>query len=808
MDRLIQDIRHGGRALMRDRAFSLTALLTLALGIGATTAIFTVVNAVLLTPPPYPAPDRLYVLSNPPDIGSQTGQMFHYIRDRASAFENVASNGGALGWNLVKGNHAEYVTGMPVSRGYFDVVGVRPLIGRSFNVAEDQPRGPRVVILSHALWRRLFSGSSEAIGQSIQLGGVTHTIVGIMPATFQPLSAAELWTPLQVSPRDNGQNYTVIGRLRADATESEAANELDALRRLIPREVRSVSEMRARTLQWISYQEWLGQSQRHDLLLLFGAVLFLLVIACANVASLQLSRAVGRRREMATRTALGATAPRLVQQVLTESVLLAMGGAGLGLLAAQWGVQSLLAFVPEDLLGNRTVAIDWRVLGFVLIMSASTGIIFGLAPAFGGTKFDLRAALADSGRHTAGRPTLRLRGLFAVAQVALAVVLLVGAGLLIRTLVNLRGVELGFDPSNVVVGKMSLQGSNIPDLATFFDRTLSNLRATRGISAAAVANNVPVERGLNLAIEPPSGGLLAERRSVDWRYVSAGYFDVFGIPLREGRVFERRDTATSAPIAVVNEAFALTFFGRQRVVGEYIDMYGTDPPRQIVGMVANVKARSGAGWTRGLTAMAAPAPPVVYVPVAQISAGALQEVHRYFPMSWAVRTNGEPGNASRDVQRVVQTAAPQLVFWQFNTMEEIIGRDLEHQRFLTTLVTLFAAAAMLLAAVGVYGLATYSVSQRTKEMGIRIAFGATSGDVLRTVITEGVSLAAFGIAAGLVAAVLVSRVLASLVFNIAPHDGVTLLAVSVVLLGVMTIATLVPAVQAARTNPVQAIRTE
>jgi putative ABC transport system permease protein len=815
---MFQDIRHGLRSLMRTPSFVVAALLTLALGIGSTAAIFSIAYAVLLKPLPYPDADRLFVLASPgpstqPTLinTSQTGEIFHYLRDRIRSLENIAAHGGAGGWNLISGTHAEHVTGMTVSRGYFDVIGVRPAFGRGFSVAEDQPGGPRAVILSDQLSRRLFDGRVDVLGKSIQLGGVPHAVVGVMPASYWQASqtaTVDLWTPLRASPSGNSWNYPVIGRLRAGVSEVQLAAELDAMRWNLQRDVRDLSAERAGVLQWMSYQKSLALVHRDQLVLLSGAVGALLLIACVNVASLQIVRGVSRRREMATRAALGGGRGRLIRQVLTESLLLALGGAALGLLVAVWGLDVLVSHVPAGILGSHVVEFDGRVVATVLGLTVAAGLLFGIAPALNVAHIDVRTTLVEGGRHSVGRHTMRLRRVFTGAQSALAVVLLVSAGLLIRSFVNCTSAPLGFDPANVVIGKMSMQGSSMQvqgGVGAMFQRTLLELRRVPGVAAVAVANSIPVERGLNLALRPPTGGVLNGVRSVDWRWISPDYFAAFRISLRDGRTFDDRDHASSAPVAIVNEAFAKLFFGRPNVVGESIRLMGNDPGRQIVGVVTDVKARSGAGWTRGLNALAAPAPPAMYVPVAQLQDASLTGG---FPISWIVRTSSPSANVVPAVRQIVQGSAPLLPLLRIEPMDEVVARDLEMQRFLMFLVGAFASVAMGLALIGMYGLTAYAVSQRSQEVGIRMALGATAQRVVRGFLAEGVSVALFGLAIGLVGAAFATRILTLMIFDVAPQDPVTLVVVSVVLVTMSIIATLIPSLQAARTNPARVMRAE
>jgi predicted permease len=818
MGAIFQDIRHGWRSLRRAPSFLTAALLTLALGIGSTAAIFSIAYAVLFKPLPYPAPERLFVMASPENPSqssrlstAQTGEVFHYLRDRLRSLENIAAHGAAVGWNLSSGAHTAHVTGMAVSRGYFDVIGVRPAVGRGFNADEDRPGGPRSVILSHELARRLF-GRTDVVGESVQLAGMPHAIVGVMPTSYWQTPAVDLWTPLRVSPTNNSWNFPVIGRLAARATAAQMTAELDALRWNLQRDVRDLSVERARVMHWMPYQDALGFWQRDQLLLLSGAVGFLMLIACVNVASLQLVRGVGRRREMATRAALGGGRGRLVRLVLAESLLLTSGGAALGLVAAQLGLEALLSQVPSALLSDHVVQLDWRVVAIVLTLTVAAGVSFAMAPALNVARIDVRTALVESGRHTASRHTMRLRRMFTAAQCALAVVLLVGAGLFMRSFVNLRSVPLGFDPANVVVGKMSLQGAatQVPGgIGVLFQRALAELDSTPGVSAAAVANSIPVERGVNLPVRPPAGGVLDRVRSVDWRWVSPDYFAAFRIPVRDGRGFDDRDHPSSTPVAIVNESFATSFFGRPQVIGETIQLVGNDPPRQIVGVVRDVKAQSGAGWTSGLNALAAPSPPALYVPVAQLKESSLSGSAFWIVRATAgqLAAGAEPDPASM-VRRVVQGSAPLLPFLKFEPMHEVIARDLELQRFLMVLVAAFAVAAMALAIVGIYGLMAYAVGQRLQEVGIRMALGATGDRVLRGFVAEGILVALAGLAVGLLGAAYVTQTLTLMIFDVAPNDRMTLVVVSALLLIVAVVSTLIPSLKAARTNPAHVMRTE
>jgi len=810
----MNDLRYAWRSLLRTPGFTVAALITLALGIGATTAIFSLVNAVLLKPVPYPDPDRLVVLAsrNGP---FQSGLVFTLVRERIHGIEAVAAQSDPTTWNLLSRDGAASVRGLRVSTDYLKVHGVRPRLGREFTIVEDEPSGPDVVILSDALWNRLFGRSPEAIGQTVTLGGRPHTIIGVLPPDFESIPAVDLLTPLRTTSRDLGTNYRVIGRTREGVTPAAAGAELEAMRTDLLRTVPGLVDSRVPHYVWSGYRDVLGSGVRQPLLVLLGAVGFLLLITCVNVANLYIARAVARHREMATRAALGANQRQLITTVVSEALLLASTGAVLGVALATGFTRMLFAVVSDDtaseLLSAATVDMDWRVLLTTTAVTAGAGVFFGLAPALVLSR--LNAATALGTRTTSGPRTTTLRRMLTVAEVSLAVVLLVGAGLLIRTFVKLTEVDLGFAPQGVVIGRMSLQGTvaeNSEARARLLDQALTRIRQLPGVSAAAVSNHVPVESGLNLALLPPDGALIEQGRAVDWRYVTQDYFSLFDIPTRAGRAFDERDHAGAPLVAVVNEAFARAYFGDTNVLGRQIALAPAmnDGPREIIGVVANVKARSNSGFSRGINARAAGTAPAMYVPAAQAPDAAVRIANRFFEMKWIVRTRGSAAGIERAMQNAVESVDATLPFVRFESMASVIGRDLDLQRLLTVLLGAFAASAMLLASVGLYGLIAYSAIQRRKEVGVRIALGATGGNVIRTFLSEGLSTTVVGLGLGLIGAMLLTRVLASRLFGITPFDAATFISAGLTLVVLATIAALIPATAAARTNPVDALRGE
>jgi predicted permease len=817
---MIQDIRYALRSLRRTPGFTAAALLTLALGIGATTAIFSLVNATLLKPVPYPEPDRIAVLTgryttSPILQSSQSGLTFTLVRDRVRAIEAIAAQSFSTPWNLsTPETSAVSVRGLRVTTDYLKVHGVTPLAGREFTIEEDRSGGPDAALISEALARRLFSGSPNALGRSITLGGRPHTVVGVLPPDFVSIPSSDVLTPLRTTERDMGVNYRVIGRLRRGVTVEAAQAELGAVRADLMRTIPNLIDSRVQHFSWTGYREVLGRGIRQTVLILLGAVAFLLLIACVNVANLYVARAVARHRELATRAALGASRSRLVRQILTESLMLAAAGSVMGLAVASGSIQLLLSFVAEetarDLLSGGTVDLDWRVLLFTTAITLSAGVFFGLAPALASSRIEAGAALTT--RTTSGPRTATIRRTLTLAEVALAMVLLVGAGLLIRTFVNLTSVELGFAHEGIVVGRMSLQGTtaeNADARQRLLEQAIARMRKLPGVTAVAVSNSLPIEASLNLPMAAPAGALISQRRSMDWRYVTPDYFALFQMEIRVGTTFTDDHGAGRPLVAVVNETFARTYFGRLDIIGQTI-AFSNEDQREIIGVVADVKARSNAGFVGNLTlgAHGSAASPAVYVPVAQAPDAAVRIANQFFDMKWIVRSNSPTGTLEPAMREAVRAIDPALAFSRFQTMTSIVRRDLDVQRLLTVLLGAFATTAMLLAAVGLYGLIAYATVQRRQEVGVRMALGATASRVLTQFLNEGLMLALAGLALGMLGAVAVTRLLSSRLFGVTPLDTTTFAAAGLGLVVVAMCAALIPATGAARTNPADALRGE
>lgn len=810
----MNDLRYAWRSLARTPGFTAAAVVTLALGIGATTAIFSIVNAALLKPVPYPDPDRLAVLASP--LGPfQSGLLFTLVRDRVRAIEAVAAQSSDTDWNLALPDAAISVKGLRVSTNYLKVHGVSALMGREFTDIEDQPGGPDVVMVSANVWSRLFGSRTDVVGTVVVLGGRPHTIVGVLPPDFESIPAADVFTPLRTTERDTGVNYRVIGRLRSGVSAAAAQADLDTVRTDLLRAMPQLNPQRVPQYSWIGYRDVLGRGVRQPLLVLLGAVGFLLLIACVNVANLYIARAVARHRELATRASLGARRGQLIRTVLSEAVVLAAAGAVLGLLVASAATQALTSIVSgeaaTDLLSGSVAGIDWRVLLATTVITVGAGLFFGLVPGLLLSKVDVSTAF--SARSTSGPRTTLLRRLLTVAEMALAVVLLVGAGLLVRTFVNLTNVGLGFSPDNILIGRMSLQGTaaeNADARQRLLDGALARISQLPGVSAAAFSNNVPVESALNLMLLPPEGAVIEQGRSVDWRFVTADYFSLFEIATRIGRTFTEADRAGGPLVAVVNEAFARAYFGRLDVIGRTISLVPSfqDGPREIIGVVADVKGRSNSGFTQGLNALAAPTAPAIFVPAVQAPDRAVRISNQFFDTKWIVRTTGAAPGLERGMREAVRAVDPGLAFIRFESMTAVIRRDLDLQRLITVLLGAFAVSAMLLASIGLYGLIAYSAIQRRQEIGVRMALGATDRQVLMTLVKEGIITAALGLTLGLAGAALITRVLTSRLFGVTPFDIPTFTAAGLALIAIALSAAVIPAAGAARNNPVQALRGE
>ena len=797
-----QDVRYAVRTLLRTPGFTLAALLTLALGIGANSAIFSVVHAVLLRPLPYAEPERLVQMvwrARGYEGTGLTGPQYLAFRDDLQSLEALAAWSGAGSFNLVHGEMAEFVSGLYISKEYFTVFRVQPAVGQPFTADEDRAGGPDVAILSHALWRRQFGADPGVIGRAILLGDKPVRIAGVMPASFANQTGSDIFLPLKPGPtgRGSGSNYTVAGRLRSDVTIDQAVAESAAVLGAVRNEWRLPDET---TYAFRPLQETMASSVRPALLMMLGAVGLLLLIACANTASLLLARASSRGREIAVRAALGAGRTRIVRQLLTESVVLSLVGGLLGLLLAYWAVPALVALTPPAYLITDDVRVDGTVLLVTMGVAVATGLLFGLAPALSLSGQDLTEAFRDqSGRTTGGRRSALLRKTLVVGEVALCMLLLVGAGLLIQTFVRLRAVDPGFNPDGVLTARMSLQGerySKRADVNRFYDEGLDRIRQLPGIRSVAAVSGVPIERGLNLNVDVLDGPLEVIDALTDWRYATTDYFEAMGIPIVLGRGFVPTDRAGAPPVAVVSEEFARRFFDGQSPLGHHIRIYDADGAIGIVGVAKDLKE----GGLKGRPL------PVMYVPVAQTHEGAIRTTHSYFQVSWVVRADNPGPALARQIEEQIRRLDPQQPFSAFRTMAEVKERAIATERFQMVLLAGFAGVGLVLAAAGIYGLLAYSVLQRTREFGVRVALGATRRQILMSVLRSGAMLALAGVAIGTLAALALTRTLQNFVWGVSTLDPPTFVAVAIVLVAVAAAASLVPAIRAVRLDPVRALR--
>ena len=807
-----QDARYAARVLLKNPGFTLVAVLALALGIGANSAIFSVVNAVLLRPLPYAEPERLVTVWEDDTKGGfpkDTPAAANYIdwRDQNQVFEGMAAIADQS-YNLTGAGEPERLDGRSVSASLFPLLGVEPQLGRAFLPQEDAPGANRVVVLSHGLWQRRFGGDPSILGRPVNLNGANHEVVGVMPQHFQfPDPKDQLWTPIaftQQEAANRGRHYLqVVARLKPNVTVEQAQAEMTTIAARLQQQHPEQNRDLGATV--VPLHEHLVGNIRPALLVLLGAVGFVLLVACANVANLLLARAAVRQKEIAVRVALGASRLRLVRQFLTESVLLAACGGAVGLLLAVWGTGLLKTFIPENVSQVRSITIDGRVLGFTLLVSLLTGLVFGLAPAAQASRFDLNETLKEGGRDSAqGSRGNRVRGLLVIAEVAVSLVLLIGAGLLINSFVRLRGVDPGFTSDNLLTMSIVLPREKYPDYqrrAAFYDEMVSRVEALPGVKSAAVTNWIPlVLQGdsITFGVEgrPDPAPSQGKRPAVVTRAVHPHYFRTMGIRLLQGRALDERDRADTPNVAVISETMARKHFAGEDPVGRRItpgaaDSTNADDWITVVGVAQDVRQ----------VELGAEPKPQMYVPYAQGWSA-------FAPRYLIVSTNVEPLSLASAVRGAVWSIDRDQPVADVRTMREVLSASLARQRFSTLLLGVFAAVALLLASVGIYGVMSYSVAQRTHEIGIRMALGAQRGDVLRLAVGQGMKLILVGIGLGLVAAFALTRVMESLLFGVSATDPVTFAAISLVLVFAGLLASYVPARRATKVDPMIALRYE
>jgi putative ABC transport system permease protein len=787
--------------LLKNPGFAVVAVIALALGIGANTAIFSVVNTVLLRSLPYDDPDRLMIvrenkLPQFSEFSISPGNFLDWQK-QSDSFEKMAAINYAA-YNLAAGDaDPERLRGARVSAGLFEMLGAKPVEGRTFLDEEDQPGRENVVILSSGLWKRRFGSDPNIVGQTITLSAASYTVIGIMPSTFQfPDRDIELWTPIAFTAgqaQQHGSHYlSVIGRLKRDVTVQQADVELKTIA------ARLAEQYPGTNAGWSTnvfpMQEYEVRDIRSGLIFLLGAVALVLLIACANVANLLLARSTARQKEMAIRSALGASRWRVIRQLLTESILLALLGGGVGLLLAFWGLESLLALAPEDLPRIKDVSLDARVLGFTLVVTLMTGVIFGMAPSLHASSPKLNETLKEAGRGTtSGRH--RVRNSLVVVEVALALMLLICSGLMIRSFIRLQRVNPGFNPDNALAVNIALPGRkyrNSDNQLAFFTQLLERTSALPGVVAVGATQSLPIQGdyllGFYIQGRPPAPP--GEDKSTNYYAVTPDYFKAMGIRLLRGRYFTDRDNSKAPPVAIINETMANQYFPDEDPIGKAIHVtQGPEKFREIVGIVADVKQYG----------LARPSPLQTYEPYSQMPFGSV---------SLVVRTDGDPTSLSGAIRSEVLAIDNEQPVSRIRTLNQIISDSVQQQRFLMLLLGVFAAVALILAAVGLYGVMSYAVTQRTHEIGIRMALGASGGNVLRLIVGHGMLLALVGVLIGLAGAFVLTRLMETLLFSTSTTDPLTFAILSLLLTGVALVACLAPARRATKVDPMLALRRE
>lgn len=803
MDTLWKDLRYALRTLGKNKGFAAIAVLTIALGIGANTAIFSVIYGVMLRPLPLPSPARLYQLELEyrGDL-NQTNfaySHFQFFRENIHWCSAIAAFT-RVGFNLSGVSDSERISALHVSADYFRLLGVQPFLGRDFQPEEDRGGGSLVVVLSHALWQRHFGSDPSVIGRAVQLDGKSYTVVGVMPAGLDDVQNVDLWTTLAPVAHTigSGLNLDIIARLKPDVTPQQARAQIASLDPSFQNLQAEVLEKDNR-LAIYPMQKIIGAEVGSYLWILLGAVSFVLLIACANVANLLLARGAARAKEVAVRTALGASRSRLVRQFLMESLLLALLGGSFGMLLARFSLGWLLNLVPVELPRINEIRVDGFTFLFVLGITLLTSMFFGLAPAFHSAKANLNSMLKEGvGRATGGIRGGRLRATFVVSEITLSLILLVGAALLSETFLNLLRVDPGFDPSHVLSAEIWITGSRYhssAQLSALFDDLSNQLKRIPGVEEAAVVSaGQPLERGGNMPITA-SGD--SEPDSVDYRVVTPNYFKTIRTPLFQGRGFSTADTGTSEPVAIVNQAFAHRHFGSRNPLGGSVQVGDDSGLRSIVGVMGDVKSYLGE-----------PAVPTVFVPQSQADFETTLLFDGWFPTHIFVRTSGNPALLTNAVEQTIRTVDRSFPVGKVLSMDQILARSLALQRFMMVLLALFASLALLLAAIGIYGVMSYAVSQRTQEMGIRIALGAQPGKVFRLILGEGLRLAFLGTLIGVAGALGLYRLLTGILFGVRPTDPLTIATAALFLFGVTLLACYIPARRATRVDPLVALRYE
>ncbi|MEP6495018.1 MAG: ABC transporter permease [bacterium] len=817
MERFVQDLKYSLRMLRQQRAFTFAAVAALALGIGATTAVFSVVNAVLLRPFPYPDPDRIVLFMNTSPNGSGPGASpakFAHWQRQTDAVQDVAAYRSVI-VNYTGGDLPEQVTSGQVSAPFFRLLGATTVLGRTFSADEDRPNGPRAAVLSYGWWTRRFAADPNVIGKTISLSGDPYVIIGVVNRSFDPSEfgdVPDVWTAFQLDPNtaDQAHYFRTAGRLKPGVTLQQAQAKLkqsaDEFRRKFPNSLGPNASFSVDRIGNVFIRN------SHSLLMvLLAAVAGVLLIACANVANLLLVRSTVRKREMAIRAAMGADRSRIIRQLMTESVLLSVIGGALGLSLGLLGIRSLLSIntagLPRVGDGGSAVHLDWRVMVFTATVSVATGLLFGVMPAIHAARDDLSGTLRDGTGSSGGGRNSRVRSALVVLEVALALMLVIGSGLLIRTSLALRAVAPGFDANNVLTMRMSFTGPRFQTSASV-DQAIRDgverLRGVSGVELASAACCVPLEGGFGLPFKivgrPLENGPFHGGGA--WITVSSGYFEVFKIPVIRGRTFTERDNQSGPPVVIINEAMAKQYWKNANPINEHLVIgrggmreFAAEPDRQIIGVVADSRD-DGLNQTPG---------PKMFVPQGQIPDNVNVLNARISPLAWVIRTRVPPMSLSGAVQSELRQATG-LPVADIRSMSQIVSRSTSREQFNTLLMTVFALSALALAAIGIYGVMAYAVQQRTREIGVRLALGAEPASVRRMVVFQGLRLAILGVAIGVGAALALSRYMSTLLFGVEARDPWVFVGVPLLLAVIALLAVWIPAGRASRIDPLGALR--
>ncbi len=808
MKTIWQDIWFSVRMMLKRPGFTLIAVITLALGIGANTAIFSLVNAVLLRHLPFNEPDRLVMVWEDASFlgaSQDTPAPGNYADWKAQ--NNVFEDMAALqfqSFNLTGDGEPERVTVFATTANFFPMLGAKPEIGRIFSQEEDKPEANKVAVISHSLWQNRYAGERGVLEKNILLNGESYKVIGVMPAEFQFLmSGVNIWTPIRFTQKnlaDRDAHYlNVVARLKKDVTPEQAQAEMKTI---MARIVKASGESEQLSVSVIPLSEQLSGNMRRPFFMLLVAVGFVLLIACANIANLQLSRASTRTKEIAIRTALGAGRWRIIRQLLTESLLLAIIGGILGLLLAEWSFAFLQQLIPQNIALSAKLGLDTRVLGFSLLISLFTGVIFGLAPALQIAKTDVQSTLKQDGRSGAGTGKNKLRNALIISEVALSLMLLVGAGLLVQTVYKLRYQDLGFQSENVLTLRTSLSNKKYEEHSkrvSFYDGVLERVKHLPGVVSAGYTTTV------SLAWTGGGSGLSIEGRpenpneviNATQRYISPDYLQTMGIQLRDGRFFSEGDNEKTQSVVIINETFARTFRANENPLGKRIKVGEPDNDKRpwltIVGVTKDIKARG----------LDADVKPEMYAPYHQVNYNTWAA-----PRDLAIRTSVEPMSIAGAVRQAVKEVDPDQPVSNIRTMDEILGTLVLQRRLGMMLIVFFASLALLLAALGIYGVLSYFVTAHTQEIGVHMALGAKSTNILAMVLKKGMALALAGLAIGLIASFALTRLIQSFLFDIGPNDWLTFTIVSLILTGVALIACFVPARRATKVDHMIALRYE